>query len=124
MSAGHDQPEVLRKGQEVSVTAEVGRLEDGEKLADASGSQQTPAKPAPAVVTVLGMTVTSITDELRAKYGIDKDLKGAVITEIAQDGPAADRPWHLPCTSRIVGVRPARGAARVCALRCRRCGPA
>ena len=47
--------------------------------------------PAPAVVTILGMTISSMTDELRAQYTIDKDLKGAVITEVAQDGAAADK---------------------------------
>ena len=51
---------VLRKGKEVSVTAEVGRLEDGEKIV-AAQSGQTPPATAPAVVTVLGMTVTSLT---------------------------------------------------------------
>ncbi len=104
---------VLRKGKEVSITAEVGRLEDGEKLADASGTQETPAKPAPAVVTVLGMTVTSITDELRAKYGIDKDLKGAVITEVAQDGAAADKRLAPGDVITEAGEQEVQGAADI-----------
>ena len=106
---------VLRKGKEVSVMAEVGRLEDGEKLADASGTKENPAKPAPAVVTVLGMTVTSITDELRTKYGIDKDLKGAVITEVAQDGAAADKRLEPGDVITEAGEQEVQGAADISA---------
>jgi serine protease Do len=82
---------LLRKGQEVTVTAEVGRLEDGEKIAASATPQKSAPEAAPAVVTALGMTVSSMTDELRAKYSIDKDLKGAVITEVAKDGAAAEK---------------------------------
>ena len=79
---------VLRKGQEIMVTAEVGRLEDGEKLAAATpGSSDT----APAVVAVLGMTLSSMSDDLRSKYGIDAELKGAVVTEVAADSAAAEK---------------------------------
>ena len=81
---------VLRRGKEVSVTAEVGRLEDGEKIV-AAQSGQTPPATAPASVSVLGMTVTTLSDELRAKFSIDTDIKGAVVTEVAADGPAAER---------------------------------
>lgn len=81
---------LLRKGQEMTVMAEVGRLEDGEKMTNAQPAPGTPPA-APAVVTVLGMTVSSMTDDLRARYSIDADLKGAVVTEVASDGPAADK---------------------------------
>jgi serine protease Do len=104
---------VLRKGKEVSLTAEVGRLEDGEKLADAS--TKAPEKAAPAVVTLLGMTVTSITDELRTKYGIDKDLKGAVVTEVAKDGPAADKRLEPGDVITEAGEQEVQGAADISA---------
>ena len=106
---------VLRKGKEVALTAEVGRLEDGEKLADASGGKATPEPAAPAVVTVLGMTVTSITDELRTKYGIDKDLKGAVVTEVAQDGAAADKRLEPGDVITEAGEQEVQGAADISA---------
>ena len=80
---------LLRQGKEVMVMAEVGRLEDGEKVvATQDGSAP---QPAPAVVTVLGMTLTTLTDELRAKYKVDPDIKGAVITEVASDGAAGEK---------------------------------
>jgi serine protease Do len=107
---------LLRKGQEVMVTAEVGRLEDGEKLAAAGstpGGDQ--AKPAPAVVTVLGMTVSSMTDELRTQFTIDKELKGAVVTEVAADGPAADKRLEPGDVITEAGEKEVLGAADVSA---------
>lgn len=82
---------VLRKGKEMDFTVEVGRLEDGEKVVAQQDGGDKAQPPAPAVATVLGMTVTTMTDALRTKYSIDKDLKGAVVTEVAQTGAAADK---------------------------------
>jgi serine protease Do len=76
---------VLRKGKEVLLSSEVGRLEDGEKMMAAAGAAM------PAVVTALGMTLSPITDELRAKFNIDKDLKGAVVTAVDPAGAAAEK---------------------------------
>jgi serine protease Do len=106
---------VMRKGQEVTVTAEVGRLEDGEKLAQASSGDGKTAPAAPAVVTVLGMTLTSMTDELRTKYSIDKDLKGAVITEVAKDGAAADKRLEPGDVITEAGEQEVQGAADISA---------
>ena len=105
---------VLRKGKEVDLTAEVGRLADDQKVADAA-SKTPPVKPAPAVVTVLGMTITSITDEMRTKYGIDKDLKGAVITEVAQDGAAADKRLEPGDVITEAGEQEVQGASDISA---------
>jgi serine protease Do len=101
---------VLRRGKEVAVMAEVGRLEDGEKLAQASPTQN-PA--APAVVTVLGMTVSTLTDELRARYFIDKDIKGAIITEVAKDGPAAEKRLEPGDVITEAGEKEVLGAADI-----------
>ena len=105
---------LLRKGQEVSVMAEVGRLEDGEKIAAADPAQGQ-AQPAPAVVTVLGMTVSSMTDELRAKYNVDADIKGAVITEVAADGVAAEKRLEPGDVITEAGEKEVLGAADISA---------
>ena len=80
---------ILRKGKEMTLTTEVGRLEDGEKVV--AQQEGTTDQPAPAVATVLGMTVTSMTDELKTKYSIDAEVKGAVVTEVDKEGSAADK---------------------------------
>jgi serine protease Do len=77
---------VMRKGRELVVTAEVGRLEDGEKLASIQTSTD-----ATAAVTTLGMTISPLTDQLRQQYAIDEGLKGAVVTAVESDSPAAER---------------------------------
>ncbi len=106
---------LLRKGQEVSVMAEVGRLEDGEKLAGAAPAPSGTEQAAPAVVTVLGMTVSSMTDDLRSKYSIDKDIKGAVITEVANDGPAAEKRLEPGDVITEAGEQQVQGAADISA---------
>jgi serine protease Do len=109
------QIKLLRKGEEVTVTAEVGRLEEGEKLAAAQSGDAQPGKPAPAVVTVLGMTVSSMTEELRTQYAIDKDVNGAVITEVAEDGPAADKRLEPGDVITEAGEQQVQGAADISA---------
>ena len=104
---------LLRRGKEVQVSAEVGRLEDGEKVASAQEGGGT--MPAPAVVTVLGMTVTTLTDELRAKYKIDTDIKGAVITEVQADGAAAEKRIEIGDVITEAGEKEVKGAADISA---------
>ncbi|NJM30051.1 MAG: DegQ family serine endoprotease [Rhizobiales bacterium] len=103
---------VLRKGQEVAVTAEVGRLEDGEKKV-AQQDAGSGGVAAPAVVTVLGMTVTSMTSELREKYKIDKEIEGAVVTEVAAEGPAADKRLEAGDVITEAGEQKVAGASDV-----------
>ena len=104
------QVRILRKGKELGVTAEVGRLEDGEKLvAEQDGGS------APAVVTVLGMTVATLTEELRVKFKTDAEIKGAVITEVAPEGPAADKKLEPGDVITEAGEKQVVGAADISA---------
>ena len=64
---------------------------------------------------MLGLTITSITDEMRTKYGIDKDLKGAVITEVAQDGAAADKRLEPGDVITEAGEQEVQGASDISA---------
>jgi serine protease Do len=47
------------------------------------------------VVRTLGLTLSSITPELKEKYSIAEDVKGVVVVDVAKDSPAA-----------VKGVRP------------------
>jgi serine protease Do len=73
---------LIRKGETLTVSATVGRLEDGEKIVVAQGG---------GAITTLGMTVSPLTDELRERYKIDKDVEGAVVTAVDAAGPAAEK---------------------------------
>ncbi len=78
---------VNRKGQIISLDVELGRLEDQEKKTAAA----TPDASTVATSVDLGMTFSAITDDLRAKFKIEKDVKGVVVTDVAAQGSAADK---------------------------------
>jgi serine protease Do len=105
---------IFRKGKELQLMAEVGRLEDGEKVVAQQDSSSGGA-PAPAVATVLGMTVSSMTDELRQKYSIDADIKGAVVTEVTADSAAADKQLEPGDVITEAGEKAVNGAADISA---------
>ena len=85
---------IVRKGVEQTVQVTLGRLEDGEKLADSGeaapeeGAEQGEAL---ATASVLGMTIGELNDEARNKFGIGADVSGVVITEVASGSVAAER---------------------------------
>ena len=101
----------LRKGKEMEFKVAIGRLEDGEKLVAAQDASKT----APATVTVLGMTVSSITDELRAKFMTDEKMKGAIVTEVAQDGAATEKGVEPGDVILEAGGKSVEGAADISA---------
>jgi serine protease Do len=79
---------VNRKGEIKALEVELGRLEDSEKkVAEAAAASDG----AVATSTELGMTFSALTDELRTKFKIEKDIKGVVVTEVAAQGAAADK---------------------------------
>jgi serine protease Do len=82
---------VVRKGQEQTVKVTLGRLEDGEKLAEGEQgeAEQTPEAPE-STATVLGMTVGELDDAARQQFGIGKEISGVVVTEVAKDSAASD----------------------------------
>jgi serine protease Do len=80
---------IVRKGVEQTVQVTLGRLEDGEKLAEGEGK---PEEGAPvSTASVLGMTVAMLDEGSRTKFGISADVSGVVITEVAPDSAAAER---------------------------------
>jgi serine protease Do len=79
---------VMRKGKEVQVTVELGRLEDAEKKIAAGGGSSSAPKDS---VTALGLTASTLNAELRTKFKLDDKIKGAVITEVAKDSVAFDK---------------------------------
>jgi serine protease Do len=78
--------DILRKGQKQTLKVVVGRLaEDDEPRSTAAG------EPGGAVATtVLGLKLSELTDELRAKYGIAPGTKGAIVDSVDPKSPAAD----------------------------------
>ena len=103
----------LRKGVEMAFNVTIGRLEDGEKLATAIDKKDNSS--APATATVLGMTVSTLTDELRSKYKVEEKLKGVLITEVAKEGPAFEKNLEPGDLILEAGGKPVIGASDITA---------
>jgi serine protease Do len=82
---------VIRKGAELTVKVTLGRLEEGEKLAEAEGEGTDEEQGPVATASVLGMTIGEMTDESRTKFGIGADVSGVVVTEVAENSAASER---------------------------------
>jgi serine protease Do len=78
--------EVVRKGQKKTLQVTVGRLsEDEEKLAGLEGESSASG------MVVLGLKLSALTDELRSKYGLGAQVKGAIVDEVDPKSPAAEK---------------------------------
>jgi serine protease Do len=108
---GKSKIKVLRDGKETMLDVEVGLLQDDSvKPVPAS---QTPEKDVPAVSSVLGMTIASVSDELRLKYKVEDTVKGAVVTAVAPDSTAADKRLEEGDVITEAGDKPVQSPADV-----------
>lgn len=85
---------VVRSGEQVTVKVTLGRLEDGEQLANAGATGDEGAGPgqeAPASVEVLGMSLSLLDAEGHIEFEISEDVQGVLIAEVAPDSTAADK---------------------------------
>ncbi len=82
---------VIRKGAELTVKVTLGRLEEGEKLAEAEGEGTDEEQGPVATASVLGMTIGEMNDETRAKFGIEAEVSGVIVTEVAENSAASER---------------------------------
>ena len=94
---------IIRDGKEMSVKVTLGRLEDGEDLAEAETAQdplapgegtdqaEPPAGDLPKSDVVLGMKLAVLDAESRTAHGISEDVEGVVIAEVEPQSAAAER---------------------------------
>jgi serine protease Do len=81
---------VIRDGKEITVKVTLGRLEDGEQLAQAQTDDAEQTDEAPTR-TALGMTFAELTEEARTEYSISEDVEGVLISEVEEGSTAADK---------------------------------
>ncbi len=119
---------IVRDGEEQTVEITLGRLEEGEELAQAEatpdegettdGEEETEAA---ATATELGLTFSAMTEELRAQYGIEADVSGLVITEVVAGSAAEERGLVPGEVITEIGQEavstPADAVARIAALK-------
>ena len=78
--------EVIRRGEKLTITVEIGRLVDDEI---AASSEPEPAENPDEPQEMLGLKLEVLSDELRAKYNIDKAVTGVIVTDVDPDSAAA-----------------------------------
>jgi serine protease Do len=84
---------ILRKGEEQTVTVTLGRLEDAEQVAaldeEAPEAEADEPAPPPVVAGPLGLTLSDLSPALRSEFGIEEQVSGVVVTDVASDSAAA-----------------------------------
>jgi serine protease Do len=81
---------VWRKRKELMLDVKVGELKDSDDQA-ASTPKQSAQPPAGTAVATLGLSVANLTPELRERYALSDDTAGVVVTDVAAEGPAAEK---------------------------------
>ena len=79
---------VFRDGKSETMSVTLGRREEAEKTFPAS-STATPEEPSES--TVMGITVSTLTQELRSELNLGDDAKGLVVTDIDENSTAFEK---------------------------------
>jgi serine protease Do len=83
---------VVRRGQELTKTVTLGRLEDGEKQMMAKAeSTTTPPETESALVKAYGMTLAALGDDARRQFKLKDTVKGVLVSSIEPNSPAAEK---------------------------------
>jgi serine protease Do len=84
---------VLRKGERKTFKVKIGRLEES---SEAGGDNKSP-KPAekPRKQSMLGLSLASMSDELRNRYDIDQSVSGVVVTGVEPESVADEKEVHV-----------------------------
>lgn len=82
---------VLRQGKKETIKVTLGRLEDGEKkIASATKDEEKDKKTDPTV-TVVGITVQALTDDIREAGKIGPEIVGVIITKVEAGSHAEEK---------------------------------
>jgi serine protease Do len=82
---------VLREGKRVTLSLEIGLLEDAKVAAASTDAPEEPGEDAPAAetpATMFGLVLGPITDAARRTFSLDAALKGVLVSEVAPGSEA------------------------------------
>jgi serine protease Do len=83
---------IVRSGKEETKKVKLGRLEDGEKVASREDGNEKSEQTGPSSQSALGLELSRLTDELRARYQIKDAVKsGVLITSVDPSSSAAEK---------------------------------
>jgi serine protease Do len=81
---------VWRKRGETTVQVKIGRLEESDQQqANAQAPPKRGGTDPAGTVKALGLTLSSVTPELKEKYSLNEETRGVVVVDVAKDSPAA-----------------------------------
>ena len=83
--------EVWRDERQQTVAIKIGELEEEVSVLASTGPRGNAVEPEEAAIDDLGVSVTSITDEMRQQFNLPNELQGVVITAVEPNSAAAEK---------------------------------
>ena len=82
---------VLRKGEEVTISVTLERLQENEVTEASATTEDEPADKPAEKSEVLGMMLAELDDALREQFSIEEDVTGVVVTEVMPGSSAEEK---------------------------------
>ena len=83
---------VFRDGKTVTLKVTLGRREDAERAVPVVATEDEPEAEAEEITTtLLGLTFSALTDELRAELRVEADVEGLAVTAVDEASEAAEK---------------------------------
>ncbi|KEJ90007.1 DegQ family serine endoprotease [Sulfitobacter donghicola] len=82
---------VLREGKSQTIAVVLGRREDANGEAQPAQEEEPETSEAPEVSSLLGLTVTPLTDEMREELGASAQMEGLAVTNVEEGSEAFEK---------------------------------
>ena len=82
---------VLRDGKTQTLKVTLGRREDADDSSPAATPQDDATPEAPEAASLLGLTLTPLTDDMREEFGADETTNGLAVTEVDEMSEAFEK---------------------------------
>ncbi|MEP1768565.1 MAG: Do family serine endopeptidase [Sulfitobacter sp.] len=82
---------VLRESKSQTIAVVLGRREDANSAETPAAEDEPDAEAAPEVSSLLGLTVTPLTDDMRDELGAGPDMQGLAVTEVTDGSEAFEK---------------------------------
>ena len=81
---------VWRKGKKVALSVKLGEFPEDDKVA-AAGVPDNAGRPETNQISSLGLTMATISPDLRQRFKLDNEAKGVIVTEVDPESVAAEK---------------------------------
>ena len=82
---------ILREGKTQTIPVVLGRREDADASATPAVEEEPETPDAPEVSSLMGLTVTPLTDEMRTELGAASDMVGLAVTDVEEGSEAFEK---------------------------------